>query len=153
MKKYITAIVAAMMFTSTVAVANTTDAINQYQSTNTDSVALKPVEKEDNGTEEARKTFVKLTEEVVENAKMVRFLGAHWSVAHTESQRLLLLKQKAEAKSKSYEQRIGKIVEEQQELGQGRVVETGRRVPQSIGDFFREWQFTFRIVFGARVLR
>lgn len=116
MKKFITAIVAAMMFTSTVAVANTTDAINQYQSTNTDSAALKPVEKEDNGTEEARKAFVNLTEEVIENAKMVRFLGAHWSVAHTEGQRLLLLKQKAEAKSKSYEQRIGKIVEEQQEL-------------------------------------
>ena len=44
-------------------------------------------------------------------------------------------------------------VEEQQELGQGRVVETGRRVPQSIGDLFRDWQFTFRIIFGGRVLR
>ena len=116
MKKFITAIVAATLFASTVAVANTTDAINQYQNTNPDSVALKPVEKENDTVAEARKQFEELTETVIANAELVRFLGANWAVAHNEHQRLLLLKQKAEAKSKSYENRINGIVKEQQEL-------------------------------------
>lgn len=115
MKKFITALVAVALFGSGVTFANTTDAIKQYKETTPDTVAVKPVPK-DEQIEKAKEEFIKLTEEVTENARTVRFMGSNWAIAHTEHQRLLLLKQKAEAKSKSYEEKIQKIVEEQNAL-------------------------------------
>lgn len=109
MNKFITALAAVALFGASVASANTTNMIENYVES-TPKVEEPAVT---NAAEAAKAEFIKLTEEVTKNAREVRALGGNWAIAHTENQRLRMLQQRAEVRSKTFESRIQDIVKKQ----------------------------------------